>query len=205
MQWARRRYTPTTRYGCTAETREAPASPKCARVPAGVRARTCAPTRLTYTSSVKKFAAENGLTLVMTACSQAPEITTVDRQVVFCRRAGRSERAGSSNSPMRRLSAPGGPQAPATDARRHGPSPGTPPEQARPSARRGSERIAPLICDRPGGYNQPRAGERGERHCDRSTHEPSREHPVDNLIWIIIVVLVVLALLGYFGRGRFRG
>jgi len=28
---------------------------------------------------------------------------------------------------------------------------------------------------------------------------------VDNLIWIIIVVLVVLALLGYFGRGRFRG
>jgi flagellar basal body-associated protein FliL len=32
-----------------------------------------------------------------------------------------------------------------------------------------------------------------------------REHPVDNLIWIIIVVLVVLALLGYFGRGRFRG
>jgi len=36
-------------------------------------------------------------------------------------------------------------------------------------------------------------------------HRPSREHPVDNLIWIIIVVLVVLALLGYFGRGRFRG
>jgi flagellar basal body-associated protein FliL len=31
------------------------------------------------------------------------------------------------------------------------------------------------------------------------------EHPVPNLIWIIIVVLVVLALLGYFGRGRFRG
>lgn len=28
---------------------------------------------------------------------------------------------------------------------------------------------------------------------------------VPNLIWIIIVVLVVLALLGYFGRGRFRG
>jgi flagellar basal body-associated protein FliL len=26
-----------------------------------------------------------------------------------------------------------------------------------------------------------------------------------NLIWIIIVVLVVLALLGYFGRGRFGG
>jgi hypothetical protein len=36
-------------------------------------------------------------------------------------------------------------------------------------------------------------------------HESSREHPVPNLIWIIIVVLVVLALLGYFGRGRFRG
>jgi flagellar basal body-associated protein FliL len=25
-----------------------------------------------------------------------------------------------------------------------------------------------------------------------------------NLIWIIVVVLVVLALLGYFGRGRLR-
>jgi flagellar basal body-associated protein FliL len=25
-----------------------------------------------------------------------------------------------------------------------------------------------------------------------------------DLIWIIIIVLVVLALLGYFGRGRFR-
>jgi len=25
-----------------------------------------------------------------------------------------------------------------------------------------------------------------------------------NLLWIIIIVLVVLALLGYFGRGRFR-
>jgi len=36
-------------------------------------------------------------------------------------------------------------------------------------------------------------------------HRPSKEHPVPNLIWIIIVVLVVLALLGYFGRGRFRG
>jgi hypothetical protein len=33
----------------------------------------------------------------------------------------------------------------------------------------------------------------------------SRENVVPNLIWIIIVVLVVLALLGYFGRGRFRG
>jgi hypothetical protein len=26
---------------------------------------------------------------------------------------------------------------------------------------------------------------------------------MDNLIWIVIVVLVVLFLLGYFGRGRF--
>jgi len=25
-----------------------------------------------------------------------------------------------------------------------------------------------------------------------------------NLLWIIIIALVVLALLGYFGRGRFR-
>jgi flagellar basal body-associated protein FliL len=32
-----------------------------------------------------------------------------------------------------------------------------------------------------------------------------RGTPVPNLIWIIIVVLVVLALLGYFGRGRFGG
>jgi hypothetical protein len=31
------------------------------------------------------------------------------------------------------------------------------------------------------------------------------EYLLPNLIWIIIVVLVVLALLGYFGRGRFRG
>jgi flagellar basal body-associated protein FliL len=34
---------------------------------------------------------------------------------------------------------------------------------------------------------------------------PSRMYLVPNLLWIIIVVLVVLALLGYFGRGRFRG
>jgi hypothetical protein len=27
---------------------------------------------------------------------------------------------------------------------------------------------------------------------------------VMDLIWIIVIVLVVLALLGYFGRGRFR-
>jgi flagellar basal body-associated protein FliL len=32
-----------------------------------------------------------------------------------------------------------------------------------------------------------------------------RENPMPSLLWIIIVVLVVLALLGYFGRGRFRG
>lgn len=32
-----------------------------------------------------------------------------------------------------------------------------------------------------------------------------REYAMDNTIWIIIVVLVVLAVLGYFGRGRFRG
>jgi hypothetical protein len=29
--------------------------------------------------------------------------------------------------------------------------------------------------------------------------------PVPSLLWIIIVVVVVLALLGYFGRGRFGG
>jgi flagellar basal body-associated protein FliL len=33
----------------------------------------------------------------------------------------------------------------------------------------------------------------------------SKELAVPDLIWIIIVVLVVLALLGYFGRGRFGG
>ena len=33
----------------------------------------------------------------------------------------------------------------------------------------------------------------------------SKECVVPDLIWIIVVVLVVLALLGYFGRGRFRG
>jgi len=32
-----------------------------------------------------------------------------------------------------------------------------------------------------------------------------KERAVPSLIWIIIVVLVVLALLGYFGRGRFGG
>jgi cobalamin biosynthesis Mg chelatase CobN len=33
----------------------------------------------------------------------------------------------------------------------------------------------------------------------------SRERHMPDLLWIVIVVLVVLALLGYFGRGRFRG
>jgi flagellar basal body-associated protein FliL len=36
-------------------------------------------------------------------------------------------------------------------------------------------------------------------------HRFSRENDMPSLLWIIIVVLVVLALLGYFGRGRFRG
>ena len=36
-------------------------------------------------------------------------------------------------------------------------------------------------------------------------HKPSREQQVPSLIWIIIIVIVVLALLGYFGRGRFGG
>jgi hypothetical protein len=31
-----------------------------------------------------------------------------------------------------------------------------------------------------------------------------KERVMDNLLWIIVVVIVVLALLGYFGRGRFR-
>ena len=34
---------------------------------------------------------------------------------------------------------------------------------------------------------------------------PERRVVMDNLLWIIIVVLVVLALLGYFGFGRRRG
>jgi flagellar basal body-associated protein FliL len=32
---------------------------------------------------------------------------------------------------------------------------------------------------------------------------PKGERSTSNLIWIIIVVLVVLFVLGYFGRGRF--
>jgi hypothetical protein len=32
-----------------------------------------------------------------------------------------------------------------------------------------------------------------------------RENALPSLLWIVIVVLVVLALLGYFGRGRFGG
>jgi flagellar basal body-associated protein FliL len=31
-----------------------------------------------------------------------------------------------------------------------------------------------------------------------------KERVMDNLLWIIVVVIFVLALLGYFGRGRFR-
>jgi flagellar basal body-associated protein FliL len=42
-------------------------------------------------------------------------------------------------------------------------------------------------------------------HGEPSTYQFSKERAVDNLLWIIIVVVVVLALLGYFGRGRFRG
>lgn len=30
------------------------------------------------------------------------------------------------------------------------------------------------------------------------------ENPMNNLIWIIIVILIVLFIAGYFGRGRFR-
>jgi hypothetical protein len=33
---------------------------------------------------------------------------------------------------------------------------------------------------------------------------PAREFVVPSLVWIIIVVLIVLFLLGYLGRGRFR-
>jgi hypothetical protein len=36
----------------------------------------------------------------------------------------------------------------------------------------------------------------------RSLHGPLKEQPVPHLLWLIIVVVVVLALLGYFGRGR---
>jgi flagellar basal body-associated protein FliL len=46
---------------------------------------------------------------------------------------------------------------------------------------------------------------RNEPHREHSVHQFSKERAVPNLIWIIIVVLVVLALLGYFGRGRFGG
>jgi hypothetical protein len=31
-----------------------------------------------------------------------------------------------------------------------------------------------------------------------------KESEMPDLIWIIVIVLIVLALLGYFGRGRFR-
>jgi hypothetical protein len=33
---------------------------------------------------------------------------------------------------------------------------------------------------------------------------PVVEFVMPSLVWIVIVVLVVLFLLGYFGRGRFR-
>jgi len=33
---------------------------------------------------------------------------------------------------------------------------------------------------------------------------PEMEFVMPSLVWIIIVVLIVLFLLGYFGRGRFR-
>jgi hypothetical protein len=36
-------------------------------------------------------------------------------------------------------------------------------------------------------------------------HRFSRENVVPSLLWIIIIAVVVLALFGYFGRGRFRG
>lgn len=33
----------------------------------------------------------------------------------------------------------------------------------------------------------------------------SKESAMPNLFWTVIIILLVLALLGYFGRGRFRG
>ena len=30
-------------------------------------------------------------------------------------------------------------------------------------------------------------------------------HPMDSIIFVVIIVLIVLFVLGYFGRGRFRG
>lgn len=33
---------------------------------------------------------------------------------------------------------------------------------------------------------------------------PEMESVMPSLVWIIIVVLIVLLVLGYFGRGRFR-
>jgi flagellar basal body-associated protein FliL len=37
---------------------------------------------------------------------------------------------------------------------------------------------------------------------DGSNEEPRKEHHM-NLLWIILIVVLVLALLGFFGRGRF--
>jgi predicted nucleic acid-binding Zn ribbon protein len=42
------------------------------------------------------------------------------------------------------------------------------------------------------------------RRLIRGEERPRRRRAVMDLIWIIVIVLVVLALLGYFGRGRFR-
>jgi hypothetical protein len=30
-------------------------------------------------------------------------------------------------------------------------------------------------------------------------------HPMDSIIFVVVIVLIVLFVLGYFGRGRFRG
>jgi cobalamin biosynthesis Mg chelatase CobN len=41
-----------------------------------------------------------------------------------------------------------------------------------------------------------------ERGC--LPYGSQRESGMPDLIWIIVIVLVVLFVLGYFGRGRFR-
>jgi len=48
-------------------------------------------------------------------------------------------------------------------------------------------------------------GQRSRCHCECLAAPIVRENLMPDLIYIVIVVLVVLALLGYFGRGRFRG
>jgi hypothetical protein len=47
-------------------------------------------------------------------------------------------------------------------------------------------------------------GEAGDRTCDEagSTRKPRKGHRM-SLLWIILIVVLVLALLGFFGRGRF--